>query len=108
VADRRSVHNQTGTPGDGAFLFDSRAARDPRLSDQAKGRLVHLWCIADDRGEVFASIRDMAAESGNGITAVTSAVAELIDAGYLERFTVRNGGRVAGGGYRIVPGGGAA
>lgn len=70
----------------GFVMIDNRVVTDTRLSWKAKGLLVYLLSKPDNW---TTRVADLVKQSSDGEYAVRSALAELIDAGYITRTTER-------------------
>ncbi len=73
-------------PADNYTQLPNHWARDPRLSDKAKGR---LWSISTHAAGYRLTIAQMIAETKDGREAVYSSLAELVKFGYLVREQLR-------------------
>jgi hypothetical protein len=73
-------------PTDNYTQLPNHWARDPRLSDKAKGR---LWSISTHAAGYRLTIAQMIAETKDGREAVYSSLAELVKFGYLVREQLR-------------------
>lgn len=84
---------------DGFTMVPNTWLRDRRLSYGARGLLAYL-ASHDDKFEL--SIRGVAAASIQGVDAVRTLVGELEREGYLKRYRLRDGTKIAGVAWHLV------
>jgi len=76
------------------------ALQDTKISWQAKGLLIYLLCLPDDKK---ISILELKNNAINGKSSTANIINELIEAGYIQRIRLqnKNTGKFEGYEYRI-------